>query len=111
MASAWRPVAAAVRGEGQAARSHPRQREVHPVAASRRPLGDHGEAVAGRARWGLAIGIAIVSHLVLDLVTHDRDIALAPLVPGEEYGTRLYNTMPAVAFLVELGFGVLCWKL
>lgn len=68
-------------------------------------------AIAGRARWGLAIGIAIVSHLVLDLVTHDRDIALAPLVAGEEYGTRLYNTMPAVAFLVELGFGVLCWKL
>jgi hypothetical protein len=67
--------------------------------------------LVGRSRWGLAIGIAIVSHLLLDLITHDRDIALAPLMTGAEYGTRLYNTLPVAAFVLELGFGLLCWRI
>ncbi len=63
----------------------------------------------GRPRLGAAVGLGVVSHLVLDLATHDRDIALAPLLDGPEYGTRLYGQLPLAAFLLELGFGVLCW--
>ncbi len=62
-----------------------------------------------RPRLGAAVGIGIVSHLFLDLATHDGDIALAPLVGGDGYGTYLYQRFPAGAFVLELGFGVACW--
>jgi hypothetical protein len=62
-----------------------------------------------RPRLGAAVGIGIASHLLLDLATHDGDIALAPFVSGDGYGTYLYRQFPAGAFLLELGFGVACW--
>jgi hypothetical protein len=67
-------------------------------------------ALAGRPRLGAAVGIGIVSHLVLDLVTHNGDIALAPGVADREYGTFLYARIPAVAFLLELAYGLVCWR-
>lgn len=67
-------------------------------------------AIAGHARLGAAIGLGVVSHLVLDLATHNGDIALAPFVSGPELGTYLYARLPAIAFLVELGYGLLCWR-
>jgi hypothetical protein len=66
--------------------------------------------VPGAKRLGLAVAIGILSHLVLDLATHDGDIVLAPFIDGEGYGTWLYGRHPALAFAVELGFGALCWR-
>jgi hypothetical protein len=57
---------------------------------------------------GRAVGLGIVSHLVLDLLTHARDIALAPGV-AIMFGSGLYARTPLVAFAIELGFGALCW--
>jgi len=57
---------------------------------------------------GQAIGLGVVSHLVLDLFTHARDIALAP-GSTTMLGSGLYAQGPIVAFAVELGFGLLCW--
>jgi hypothetical protein len=65
--------------------------------------------VLRRPRLGAAVGIGIVSHLLLDLATHDGDIALAPFIAGEGYGTYLYQLFPAGAFVLELGFGLACW--
>lgn len=65
-------------------------------------------AAWGRARLGAAIGLGVLSHLVLDLATHNGDIALAPFTAGG-YGTHLYANAPAVAFLLELTFGLACW--
>jgi hypothetical protein len=65
--------------------------------------------MAGRARLGAAVGLGIVSHLVLDLITHNGDIALAPFAGAGKYGTYLYAAAPAAAFMLELGFGLLCW--
>lgn len=62
-----------------------------------------------RPRLGAAFGIGVLSHLLLDLATHNGDIALAPFASGERYGTYLYGRLPALAFVIELGFGVLCW--
>lgn len=67
-------------------------------------------ALAGRGRLGAAVGLGIVSHLVLDLVTHNGDIALAPGATEQGYGTFLYARLPALAFLVELAYGILCWR-
>jgi hypothetical protein len=58
---------------------------------------------------GLAVSMAVLSHTVLDLVTHARDIVLVPFLPGPKLGLGLYDQYPLTAFFVELGFGVACW--
>ncbi len=64
----------------------------------------------GRPRLGLALGLGVASHLVLDLFTHDHDLALAPGLGGH-LGLGLYGSAPMVAFLVELAYGILCWRI
>ncbi|MDQ3996356.1 MAG: metal-dependent hydrolase [Gemmatimonadota bacterium] len=65
--------------------------------------------MVGRPRLGVAFGLGILSHLILDLVTHNGDIPLAPVADTPKYGMYLYAQLPAVAFALELGFGVFCW--
>ena len=67
-------------------------------------------AAAGRARLGAILGVAILSHLILDVLTHNGDIALGPFANAPKYGTFLYGRRPLLAFLFELGYGVLCWR-
>src|SRR5262245_10749031 len=63
----------------------------------------------GHPLLGRAIGIGILSHLVLDLVTHARDIALWP---GSTLalGLGLYDRAPMWGFALELVYGVMCWS-
>ncbi len=58
---------------------------------------------------GLALGIGVISHLVLDLITHSKDIAIAPVIKGPKFGLGLYAKYPMVAFILEIGYGVVCW--
>jgi membrane-bound metal-dependent hydrolase YbcI (DUF457 family) len=58
---------------------------------------------------GLAVGGGIVSHLILDLVTHAPDIAIAPGVAEPMFGLGLYSTVPLLAFFIELAYGAFCW--
>ena len=67
-------------------------------------------AFAGRPRLGASIALGILSHIVLDLATHNGDVALWPSADAPKYGTFLYERMPALAFLFELGYGILCWR-
>jgi membrane-bound metal-dependent hydrolase YbcI (DUF457 family) len=64
--------------------------------------------VTKRPTAGAALAIGLVSHLVLDLLTHARDIAV---VPGAHlvFGTGLYARAPITAFFIELAYGVGCW--
>jgi membrane-bound metal-dependent hydrolase YbcI (DUF457 family) len=68
-------------------------------------------SAAGSPRLGAAIGAGIASHLLLDVATHNGDIAVAPFVTAPELGTYLYARLPAVAFVLELGYGLLCWRI
>jgi len=63
----------------------------------------------GRPLLGRAIGIGIASHLVLDLVTHARDITLWP---GSDValGLGLYDRAPMWGFALEMVYGVVCWS-
>jgi hypothetical protein len=63
----------------------------------------------GRPALGRAVGLGIVSHLALDLVTHDRDIALWPETQFAPIGLGLYREAGALPFAIELLYGVLCW--
>ena len=65
---------------------------------------------ARRPPLGRAVGLGIASHLVLDLLTHAHDIALAPGLAAPKLGLGLYDTAPLAAFAVELAYGVACWR-
>jgi len=57
---------------------------------------------------GIAIALGICSHLVLDLISHARDIVMAPFLNSRKYGLGLYEK-PAVAFVFETIYGIFCW--
>ncbi len=63
----------------------------------------------GKEKLGVAVGIGIASHLVLDLLTHQADLQLAPFVSEPRLGLGMYGTAPLAAFAFELGFGIWCW--
>ena len=63
----------------------------------------------GRAALGRAVGIGIVSHLILDLATHAHDIVLWPGWSTPKLGLGLYEAAPMVAFIVEFVYGIFCW--
>jgi len=63
-----------------------------------------------RAALGRAVGLGIVSHLILDLLTHAHDIALWPGATSPMLGLGLYGNAPLAAFVVELIYGVFCWR-
>src|SRR5215471_14795627 len=63
----------------------------------------------GRPLLGRAIGIGILSHLVLDLVTHAADISLWPGSMLPALGLGLYDRAPMWGFALEMAYGVVCW--
>jgi membrane-bound metal-dependent hydrolase YbcI (DUF457 family) len=58
---------------------------------------------------GIAVGIGVISHLILDLITHSNDIAIAPFIKTPKFGLGLYAKRPHVAFILEIGYGIFCW--
>jgi hypothetical protein len=62
-----------------------------------------------RAFLGRAVGLGIVSHLILDLATHGHDIVLWPGLPAPRLGLGLYAAAPMVAFFLEFIYGAFCW--
>jgi len=67
-------------------------------------------ALLHRSRLGLAVALGVTSHLVLDLLTHARDIPIAPGVEHIKFGLGLYSAFPLAAFIVELLYGIFCWR-
>jgi membrane-bound metal-dependent hydrolase YbcI (DUF457 family) len=62
-----------------------------------------------RTRLGLAVALGVTSHLVLDLLTHARDIPIAPGLENIKLGLGLYSAFPLGAFILELLYGIFCW--
>ena len=60
---------------------------------------------------GRAVGLGIASHLVLDLLTHAHDIVLWPGRVSPRLGLGLYDAAPLAAFMVELVYGIICWRI
>lgn len=63
----------------------------------------------GQQFLGRAVGLGIISHLILDLLTHAHDIVLWPGRPSPALGLGLYGAAPFGAFVLELAYGVFCW--
>jgi hypothetical protein len=51
----------------------------------------------GLPEAGIAVGIGVISHLILDLITHSSDIAIAPFIKSPKFGLGLYAKYPIVA--------------
>ena len=64
----------------------------------------------GRPLLARAIGIGVLSHLILDVLTHARDIALWPGSTLPPLGLGLYDRAPMWGFLLEIAYGVVCWR-
>jgi hypothetical protein len=56
----------------------------------------------------IALVVGISSHVFLDFIHHERDIALLPLPAGPRLGLGL-ATWPVADLLVELLYGTVCW--
>jgi hypothetical protein len=56
----------------------------------------------------IAVAIGILSHVLLDIVHHEPDIALLPIGAGPRFGLGLAGA-PVWDFVVELIYCVLCW--
>lgn len=69
------------------------------------------ELGSGRKALGRAVGLGIASHLVLDLLTHGHDIVLWPGLSSPKLGLGLYAAAPFTAFLLEMAYGIACWKI
>jgi len=65
----------------------------------------------GRRALGRAVGLGIASHLVLDLLTHAHDIVLWPGRISPRLGLGLYDAAPMAAFVVEMVYGIVCWRI
>jgi hypothetical protein len=63
-----------------------------------------------RRALGRALGLGIASHLVLDLLTHAHDIVLSPGLVSPRLGLGLYDAAPLAAIVLELAYGVACWR-
>ncbi len=61
-----------------------------------------------KPKIAIATSIAIASHVVLDLLTHNQDISLAPFSDLQKLGLGLY-AVPLVAFVAETLYGIFCW--
>ncbi len=66
----------------------------------------------GRAASAVATAMAlgVLSHIVLDLLVHAPDIALAPYFDEVKFGSGLYAGVPMTALALETLWGLLCWR-
>ena len=65
---------------------------------------------ARRSKLGIAMALGIFSHIVLDIIHHEPNIALLPMSWGPRLGLDLQG-YPILDFTVELVFCIACWKI
>jgi membrane-bound metal-dependent hydrolase YbcI (DUF457 family) len=63
-----------------------------------------------RTYVGAAVALAILSHIALDIIQHEPNIAIFPLAWGPRLGLNLQG-YPLADFIVELAFCVACWMI
>jgi hypothetical protein len=64
--------------------------------------------VCKRPVLGIALGIGIASHVLLDLTVHEPDIQIAPFIAAPRLGLNMY-AIPLLAFFIETAYGIWCW--
>ncbi len=64
-------------------------------------------------RWVVALALAagVLSHIVLDIAIHAPDVQLVPWIAEPKYGLGFYGSAPVVAWLIELAYGLIIWRM
>ena len=57
----------------------------------------------------LPFSLGVISHIVLDLLTHAKDLPLTFFTGSPKIGLQLYSLHPYIGFSIELLYGVFCW--
>ena len=57
----------------------------------------------------LPFSLGVLSHIVLDLLTHAKDLPITFFPGSQKVGLQLYSLHPYIAFSFELLYGVFCW--
>lgn len=88
--------------------AYPFSHGLVPVLLQGLGLGAVIGALARSRRAGVVAGVLVVSHWLLDLLTHRPDL---PLVPGSEVrvGLGLWNSIPATVAVELALFGAAVW--
>lgn len=59
-------------------------------------------------RIGLIMSTAFLAHIILDIITHSKDLPLS-FSNTNFMGLGLYSAFPLAGFILELAFGLFCW--
>lgn len=61
-----------------------------------------------KKKWALVFALGVMSHIVIDIIFHERDIRLSPFADAPVWGFGIIN-IPILNFILELFYGVFCW--
>ncbi|MBS1667474.1 MAG: hypothetical protein JST58_08865 [Bacteroidetes bacterium] len=56
----------------------------------------------------IAFSIGIMSHIILDIIFHEKDMALSPFSNTPNFGLGISN-YPYIDFTLETMYGIFCW--
>lgn len=59
-------------------------------------------------RLAFAFAVGVLSHIVIDIIFHEKDIQLSPFSTNPAWGIGIIN-YPILNFIVELSYGIFCW--
>jgi hypothetical protein len=59
-------------------------------------------------KLAIAIAIGVLSHVVIDLLFHEKDIRLSPFSDTPVWGLGIID-IPWLNFALELAYGIFCW--
>jgi hypothetical protein len=59
-------------------------------------------------KLAIAISIGILSHIVIDMLFHEKDIHLSPFSATPVWGLGIID-YPVLNFALELMYGIFCW--
>lgn len=59
-------------------------------------------------RLAVIITLVFLTHIVLDIVTHNHDVPYT-FSDKTHLGLSLYQNFPLIAFILEITFGLFCW--
>jgi hypothetical protein len=59
-------------------------------------------------KFALLFAIGVLSHIVIDLIFHEKDIRLSPFTDTPAWGLGVIK-LPLVDFTLEFLYGVFCW--
>ena len=59
-------------------------------------------------KLAVAFAIGVVSHVIIDVIFHEKDIQLSPFSPKPVLGFGILE-YPILNFILEFGYGIFCW--